>query len=105
MTAAQSFISELIKAANQVDRLSDTEKARLLDRAGRTIQNMRDETGIEGRPPINDAETAWEMGILARRHGNLSNDQIATTLLDAVELIKTLQMALDAKRDTGSKRP
>lgn len=41
MTAAPDFIAELVRAANQVGKLSPVERRRLLHRAVSTIQGLR----------------------------------------------------------------
>jgi acyl-CoA reductase-like NAD-dependent aldehyde dehydrogenase len=45
----QPFISELLRAANEVARLTNPERARLLRRAAVTIRDYRDEINFSGR--------------------------------------------------------
>lgn len=97
---SRSFISELIKAANQIDHLSEVEKSRLLDRAGRTLRDMREETGIRFRPENDETDAAWVLRRIARNTADFTQDEIQSAMLDAVEMLKTLQDMLDAKRKT-----
>lgn len=48
MSLVTQFVAELIRAANEADRLTPFEIKRLLNRSVATIRDMRDETGILG---------------------------------------------------------
>lgn len=48
MSLTTAFISELIKAANEADRLSPFEIKQLLNRSVAIIRDMREQTGIRG---------------------------------------------------------
>jgi hypothetical protein len=46
MTTMTDFISELVRAANEVEKLSEDESAQLLDHAYRSIRDARHLTGV-----------------------------------------------------------
>lgn len=92
---APIFIAELIKAANELDRLATFEVSCLLDRSVDTIRDMREQTGVEqsalGRDVVIYLQTS------SARAKGLPEDQARDALLDAAETIQTLKMMLDAK--------
>lgn len=48
MSLTTDFIAELIRAANEADKLTPFEVRRLLNRSVATIRDMREQTGIPG---------------------------------------------------------
>jgi hypothetical protein len=92
-----AFIAELIRAANEVERLSNYERSRLLRRAARTIREYREQTGAE---PSSDAivDDLNSMADAIDLHGP---KEVAAAMLDAVAAIKAgrsdLEHALDAE--------
>lgn len=48
MSSVPAFISELIRAANEVEKLTPNEISRLLDRSVDTIRDMREQAGRFG---------------------------------------------------------
>jgi hypothetical protein len=54
MSSTADFIAELIRAANEVEKLTPYELSRLLDRSVDTIRDMRDQTGIAGSHSAKD---------------------------------------------------
>ena len=50
MSATTDFIAELVRAANEVAKLTGLEKQRLLVRAVATVREMRLQSGMRGRP-------------------------------------------------------
>ncbi|CAN7526750.1 hypothetical protein LJR030_005389 [Rhizobium sp. LjRoot30] len=97
MTKAKSFAAELIRAANEVEKLGDFELRRLLDRAVTTIREMRDEVGIP--PSHNKADAVIDLQTVSGmvNIGRRSNDDVKAALLDAASMIKTLKIILDAE--------
>ncbi|CAN7665815.1 hypothetical protein LJR098_002000 [Rhizobium sp. LjRoot98] len=95
MSNTTDFIAELIKAANELDRLPTFEVSCLLDRSVDTIRDMREQTGVEqsalGRDVVIYLQTS------SARAKGLPEDQARDALLDAAETIQTLKMVLDAK--------
>ncbi|MDQ0323972.1 hypothetical protein QO002_006179 [Pararhizobium capsulatum DSM 1112] len=95
MTHTTEFIAELIRAVNEVDRLTAREVSRLLDRSIDTIRDMRGHIGPEetalGRDVVIYLRTA------SARARWLPVDQAKDALLDAATTIRTLKIELDAK--------
>lgn len=91
MTTA-AFISELIRAANEVERLTPRERSSLLQRAARTIRDMREEVALSGAP-ANDGgpgEMVHELIELSERVHEIGSDNVALALLDAAADMKAL---------------
>jgi|GEM_PF-1087479 len=76
MSLTTAFIAELIRAANEADRLTPYEISRLLDRSVDTIRNMGSQTGIAGshraRGVVIDLRVASAPGIYYRRRPETS---------------------------------
>ena len=71
------FVSELLRAANEVQKLTPLEKTRLFQRASITV---RDQDG----PP----ELAHRLSEYGRLSDDMTDDEISARLLEAVEIIK-----------------
>jgi hypothetical protein len=98
LSSTTDFIAELIRAANELSMLGIDERRRLVDRAVRMVREMRVETGVRpgrGRQdPLRDIEIAALMSEVA---GN--NDDLKGVLLGLADMIRTLKIVLDAKRE------
>ncbi len=90
-----AFISELIRAANEVERLGDYEKRRLLERAVTTIRSMRVQMRIQ--PDRNAADMAINLQTtaVALSRGARTDDQVKDALLHAANAIRVLKIMLD----------
>lgn len=89
LSSKNAFVAELIRAANQVERISTYEQRRLLDRAVTTIKDMRESIGIPRS---------------ARGHDTLSDLKILSVQIDAIpiapqEVREALLMAAGMIRD------
>ena len=97
MRGLPDFISELIRAANNVDRLPEDKRLRLLGRAYVTILQAREEIETE------TADTYRRAGvdlISATGHvGTLSNQEVKALLLDAAEMIRQIKIVIDLKEN------
>lgn len=93
------FISELIRAANETEKLTKPERARLLQRAAATLRDYRYEINYSDTPANdsgpNDAAHQWSE--MARLIEMFSADEVSKELLNAVELIKVARVLMDAK--------
>lgn len=102
MTASvQRFISELIRAANEIDKLTMIERATLLRRAAATIRDLRDEINYFDTP-ANDTgpgDVVFDLNETARMIEIFEADAIGQELLSAVGTIKAALVLLDAKRE------
>ncbi len=95
MNSATDFISELIRAANEIRKLTALERGRLLQRSIVMIRDGRDQVGI---PPSKTAADALiDLQTVAASIDRLSDNEVKAALLDAAEMIRTLKIVLDAK--------
>lgn len=87
------FVAELFRAANEVSKLTDFEKRRLLERAVATIRDMRDQTGMAGGSL--DADPLIDFQTIAASIDRRSDEAVKAALLDAAGIIRTLKIVLD----------
>lgn len=93
------FISELIRAANETEKLTKPERARLLQRAAATLRDYRYQINYS-ETPANDGgpnDVAHEWSEMARLIELFSAEEVSKTLLDAVATIKAARVLMDAK--------
>lgn len=91
-----AFIAELIKDANQIDKLGDFEKRRMLERSVTTIRDMREEIGVPPSRTVRDAVIDIQTTAALIERGHVSNDHVKATMLDAAEMLRTLKIVLEA---------
>lgn len=104
MTPTTSFISELVRDANRLDRLDSYQKRRLLERAVTTIRDMRQTIGIPsgpGRDCVVDIHTV----ALSIERGWRSDDEVHSALLKAAGMIRDLHIVLDSKTEIRIAQP
>ncbi|MDK1377076.1 hypothetical protein QN222_21610 [Sinorhizobium sp. 6-70] len=97
MSLTADFIAELIRAANEADRLSAFEVKRLINRSIATIRDMREEVGILSSNRAKDV--VIDLQVAAARADGLSATEIRDILIDAAEVIRTLKIVLDGSVD------
>ena len=95
MSSTNDFIAELIRAANEVEKLDGEEARRLINRAITTIRDMRETIGIPGGHTAADAVIDLQTTAVAMGLDNRSHEQIKAALLDAAGLIRDLHIVLD----------
>lgn len=95
-----AFISELIRDANQIDKLGDFQKRRMLERAVTIIREMREQTGIRGGDTNSDMVIDLQTTAAALTLGKRSNQQVSEAMLDAAEAIRVLKILFDGKETT-----
>ncbi|MDK1493352.1 hypothetical protein QN219_25440 [Sinorhizobium sp. 7-81] len=95
MSLTTQFIAELVRAANEANRLTLFEVKRLLNRSIATIRDMREETGIPGSKRAKDV--VIDLQVAAARADRLSSGEIRDALIDAADVIRTLKILLDGK--------
>ncbi|WP_208179997.1 hypothetical protein J4T85_019875 [Sinorhizobium medicae] len=95
MSLTTAFIAELIRAANEADKLTPFEVKRLLSRSVATIRDMREQTGIPGSNRARDV--VIDLQVAAARADTLSAAETRDVLLDAADIIRTLKILLDGK--------
>jgi len=95
MCSTTDVISELIRAANEVGKLSPDERRNLIVRAVRTVREMRTDTGFLSSPGRKDELHYIEIDALMYRSGR--DESIKGVLLGLAGMIRTLKIVLDAK--------
>lgn len=93
MSSIHAFICELIRAANEVEKLTPREMSRLLDRSVDTIRDLRGQTEIAGSRRARDV--LIDLQIASSRARDLSPEAARDTLLDAAEIIRALRIMLE----------
>lgn len=94
------FVSELIRAANETDRLTKSERAGLLQRAAATLRDYRYQINYS-ETPANDGgpnDAAHEWSEMARLIDLFSAEEVSAMLLDAVGTIKAARALLEEKQ-------
>lgn len=92
-----AFISELIRAVNETQRLDPFERGRLIERAAATIRDYREQIAYSDAP-ANDTgpgDIAYDLADMARAPDVFTAAEVSAKLLEAVEVIKTLRMLLE----------
>lgn len=95
MSSTTEFISELIRAANEVDKLALLEKGRLLQRSIVIIRDGRDQVSIA--PSTSAADAVIDLQTVAASIDRRSDDEVKAALLDAADVIRTLKIVLGGK--------
>ncbi len=100
MRGLPDFISELIRAANNIERLPEDAKLRLLGRAYVTILQARED--IESQVSDIYRQAGVDLISATGHVGTLSNQEVKALLLDAAEMIRQIKIVIDLKdRRTG----
>jgi hypothetical protein len=98
MSAVNEFVSELVRAANKVQKLQPEEARRLLNRSVTTIRDMRETIGIPGSRTAADVVIDLQTTVVALGLGTRSQDEVKEALLQAAGIIRDLHIILDAGR-------
>ncbi|RVG73986.1 hypothetical protein CN220_06545 [Sinorhizobium meliloti] len=96
MSLTTAFIAELIRAANEVERLTPYEISRLLDRSVDTIRDMRRQASIAASHRARDV--VIDLQLASSRARDLSPAETRDVMLDAADIIRTLKIELDGKK-------
>ncbi|MGV1760556.1 hypothetical protein ACQZ6F_27265 [Rhizobium sp. A22-96] len=99
MTATHNFITELVRAANEIGRITDFEEQRLLDRAVTTIRDMREAIGIPASGMGTDAAIDLQTVSALVKAGVAQDDTVRAALLDAAGMIRDLHIVLDTNTE------
>lgn len=93
MSSVPSFVSELVRAANEVDRLNAHESEHLLLRAFTTIRDLREIIGI----PVygTELDAIIRLNALASATGQAAMQEIRDGLLEAADMVRTLWIVAD----------
>jgi hypothetical protein len=99
MSATTDFIAELVRAANEVHKLSYFEKRRLLERAITTIHDLRSQVHRWPTSDVHDAVFGLQMAAIAPEPGDRNNEAAKAALLDAAAMIRNLHIVLETKTE------
>jgi hypothetical protein len=93
-----SFISELIRAANETSKLHPTETARLLHRAAATIREYRKQIIYIPANDPGEGDIVFELTIMATSIDLFPPEKVSEMLVEATEVIKACKELLKEKR-------
>lgn len=91
LTTTTDFIAELVRAANQTDKLSSIEVGRLLERSVRTIRELRSQIGII---PFPGKDALIYVETVAVGASRVPEEEWHYGLLQAAEMIRDLHIVL-----------
>jgi len=97
MSSITSFVSELVRAANEVERLNAFTILRLLERAIVTIRDLRESAGIPSEGTEHDRLN--DLRHAANAVSELGASDHASALLNAADMIRTLYIVLESGVD------
>lgn len=97
MSTTTDFIAELLRAANELDRLSNYERRRLLDRAAIAIRDLRETVGVPESGSKADALIHLSTVAFEIDNGGAFDETICGALLDAAGMIRDLHIVLDTE--------
>lgn len=95
MSTTTDFIAELIRAANEVEKLTDYERQRLFERAITTIRSMRETIGIPSAQADADKVVELQVLVVARAVHAEGPSVAREALLTAAGMIRDLHIVLD----------
>ncbi|CAD7035844.1 hypothetical protein REJC140_03459 [Pseudorhizobium endolithicum] len=99
MSSTTDFVAELVRAANEVEKLQMIEKARLLDRAVTTIRDLRETVGIPNSDTAADRILNFQETQLLLIHGQATDAQVKMSLLEGAGMIRDLRIVLDTRME------
>ncbi|MBN9070068.1 MAG: hypothetical protein J0H34_00405 [Rhizobiales bacterium] len=98
---ASPFVSELVRAANDIQQVSNADAVRLLERASMTIGDYRKLLGHEDAPAIEDGSIGgpdpWKE--MADSIDGFQPQQVAELLLNAAAVIRAATIVLEIGAD------
>ncbi|MBB4214622.1 hypothetical protein FHT79_001777 [Rhizobium sp. BK212] len=94
MHSVTGFVSELVRAANEPDRLTVSEIQHLLFRGITTISDLREQVGIPGSGTNRDMIIT--LNGAAAGADKLSADEASAALSETADLIRTLWIVVDS---------
>jgi anti-sigma-K factor RskA len=100
MSATTDFIAELVRAANEVHKLSRLEKRRLVERAITTIHDLRSQVQRWPSSNVQDAVFHLQMAAIAPEQRDRNDEAAKAALLNAAAMIRNLHIVLETKTET-----
>ncbi|WP_018428250.1 hypothetical protein [Hoeflea sp. 108] len=98
------FISELIRTANEISKLTRPEMARMLQRAANTIRDYREQIAFSGGPAhdLTQDDIVFELNAMASAIDLFPAEKVSAMLLEAVEVMKACKAQIEEKRRSTS---
>jgi hypothetical protein len=93
-SSVPGFVAELVRAANEIDRLTAGEIESLLLRAVTIVRDLREQAGIPGSSTERDAVV--RMDIAANSVATLSDENVSVILREAADMVRTLWIVIDS---------
>ncbi|ACE92269.1 hypothetical protein RHECIAT_CH0003321 [Rhizobium etli CIAT 652] len=93
-SSVPGFVAELVRAANEVDRLTAGEIESLLRRAVTTVRELREKAGIPGSGTERDAIV--RLDVAAKGVAALSDENASAILREAADMVRTLWIVVDS---------
>jgi hypothetical protein len=94
------FISGLVRAANEYERLTSNEVTRLLERAVATIRELREQAGIT---PIAGRDALIYVQTVSAGSDRIPKEEWYHGLLHAAEMLRDLHIVVDSGTKIGIK--
>jgi hypothetical protein len=94
MSTTTNFISELIRAANEIHTLTAIERTRLIERAAATIQAQRDMLAMRDRVVPLSFDVTADLGKLKQEASGLPEVLSAVVMLKCADEIRRLRILL-----------
>jgi hypothetical protein len=102
-SSVPGFVAELVRAANEVDRLTAVEIESLLLRAMTTVRDLREQAGIPGSGTEDDAIV--RLDIVAKGVVTFSQANISATLREAADMVRSLWIIIDSGTTVVTLKP
>ncbi|MCX8572984.1 hypothetical protein [Aminobacter sp. MET-1] len=95
-----NFISDLLRAANEISKLTRPEMARLLLRAANTIRDYREQIALSGGAThdLSQDDIVFELNAMASAIDIFPAEKVSAMLLEAVQVMKACKADLAQKR-------
>jgi hypothetical protein len=93
-SSVPGFVAELVRAANEVDRLTAGEIESMLRRAVTTVRDLREQAGIPGSGTERDAIV--RLDVVAKGVAALSDENASAILREAADMVRTLWIVVDS---------
>ncbi|MGO7532794.1 hypothetical protein [Rhizobium leguminosarum] len=94
MSTTTDFVSELVRAANEVDKLTSFEITNLLSRSIATIFHLRKQAGIPSSGTPKDAIVVLRE--ITNKPGSHTSAELAAAILSAADMIRTLYIVVES---------
>lgn len=100
MSRTTDFIAELVRAANQVDKLAKDERRRLFERAVTTICDMRQSICPSAHDEL-DNVVDLQLKVAAIGIQATSAENVSAALLSTANMIRELHLLLETEHRSG----